>query len=169
MKQRTYWQWVRLGLTWQLGVLLIMVSSLLLYVVLQTTLRRLRCEPIQGTIIKSKLKPCEDDLFSVDILFRYTVDRIPYNKGKYRDDFVEQCLSEAEAKAILARYPPGQQVEAWYDPKHPKYAVLDRSMSIFHKVFLGVVGGLVVLSLIVVFRVYQKKNCQSDTVAEDQC
>lgn len=81
MKQRTYWQWGRLGLTWQIGILLITESSLLVYVVFQTSVRRLRCEPIQGTIIKSNLKPCENGLFSVDIAFRYTVERIPYNRG----------------------------------------------------------------------------------------
>lgn len=150
MKQRTYWQWVRVGLTWQIGILLISVSSLLVYVVFQISVRRLRCEPIQATIIKSNLKPCEDGLFSVDIAFRYTVERIPYNKGKYRDDFVEQCLSEPEAKKILARYPPGQKVDAWYDPKQPKYAVLDRSMGMFDKGLLGFTGGLIVLSLIVI-------------------
>ena len=144
MKNRTYWQWVRIGLSLHLGVFLVAFVGLAGFILFQSFLRQLRLEPIKGTILKSVAVPRGDETFTPDIWFSYTVDRRKYNGGKYRDGFRPLSLSESEVEAILQRYPHGSTVEAWYDPKYPRYAVLDRSLGPIHYGLMILIGSLVV-------------------------
>jgi len=152
-RQLTFLQRVRLLVTVKLLLGVLLVSAVVGYVLFQSWIRQLRLEPIQATITASKLEPCPDGMFSVDIRFSYTIDRVPYRTGMYRDDFGKLCLKKEEAEAILRKYPQGAQAEAWFDPEHPKYAVLERSKGTLEMGFLIVVGGFaIILSLILFLR-----------------
>ena len=144
-KRRTYLQWVLLGSGLHLGVLFILVAGMMGYIVLQSTLRQTRYEPVQGKILRSIAEPCPDGMFTPVIAFSYTVDRRRYNTGKYRDDFGDVCLNKAEVEQILAQYPPGSTIEAWYDPQQPQLAVIDRSMGMLQYGYLIVMSGFVVI------------------------
>lgn len=144
MKNRAYWQWFRIGLGLHLGILLLAVVGLAGFILFQSFLRQSRLEPIQGTILKSVAVPREDGTFSPHIRFSYVVERRRYNTGKYRDGFRPLSLSESEVEAILQRYPHGSTVEAWYDLKYPRYAVLDRSLGPIHYGLMILIGSLVV-------------------------
>lgn len=150
-KRLSFLQRVRLLITLKLLLGFLIVSAVVGYVLLQSWIRQLRLEPVQATITMSKLEPCPDGMYSVDIRFSYTIDRVPFRTGKYRDDFRKLCLRKEEAEAILRKYPQGARVEAWFDPKHPKYAILDRSMGTLQKGYLIVVGCFAVIFSIILF------------------
>ena len=150
---RSLLKWHAIGIGLKLTLLFGLVASVIGYVVFQSFLRQLRCEPIDATILTAKLEPCPDGMFSVDIRFAYTIERQRFTTGKYRDDFGTMCLKKDEAEEIINQYPQGRQVQAWYDPEHPKYAVLDRSLGMVHKCYLIVMGGFaVILTLAWLFR-----------------
>ncbi len=118
-----YLQRVRFVVTLKLLVAFTVLGSLIGYVVFNSYIRQIRLESVQATITTSRLSPCPDGMVSVDIRFSFTVDRLPYNSGKYRDDFGKLCLKKDEAEVILRQYPLGAQVETWFDPEHPRCAV----------------------------------------------
>ena len=151
--KRSLLKWHAIGIGLKLTLMFLLAVSVIGYVVFQSFLRQLRCEPVEATILTAKLEPCPDGLFSVDIRFAYSIDRRRFTTGKYRDDFGKLCLKEDEAREIIDRYPQGKKVQAWYDPEHPKYAVLDRSLGMIHKGFLAIMSGFtVILALVFLWR-----------------
>lgn len=46
MKERTYWQWVKLGTSWYLGILFLLIAMGLGFVMFQTTRRQSRLEEV---------------------------------------------------------------------------------------------------------------------------
>lgn len=82
-----------------------------------------------------------------DIHFRYTVGGREYNKGTYHIHQTSTGGRRGKQK-IVRQYPVGADVQAWYDPRDPDTAVIDRSFSIFPVIFLVI--GLAVLGVIVV-------------------
>lgn len=160
---RSFLQRVRLHATVKLLAAFVLISSLIGYVMFQSFFRQSRLEPVQATIRASRLDPCPDGMFTVDIRFAYTVNRIPYKSDMYRDDFGKLCLKEEEAKAILHQYPVGAQVEAWFDPKHPRYAVLDRSMGTMQKGFLIVTGGFLGILFLAILFSRKSRSRQHDS------
>lgn len=146
-------QRVRFMVTLKLLVVFVLVGGLIGFVMFQSYFRQHRLESVPAVIRTSRLEPCPDGMFYVDIRFSYTVDRLPFKSDMYRDDFGKLCLKKEEAEAILRHYPLGGQVEASFDPEQPDYAVLDRSMGTFQKGVLTVAGGFaVILSLMFLFR-----------------
>lgn len=158
-RRLSFTQRVRLLVTVKLLVAFVLFGVLIGYVLFKSYIRQLRLQAVQATITTSKLEPCPDGMFSVDIRFSYTVDRLPYKSDKYRDDFGKLSLKKNEAEAILNKYPMGAQVEAWFDPEHPKYAVLDRSMGRVQNGFLIVAAGFaVILTLAYLWRPNRATN-----------
>lgn len=141
----TYFQWMRLGCALHFGILFVLLPGVIAFAVFQTYMRQLRYEPVQGTVVKSLAEPCEDGMFSPTITFSYTVDRRKYWQGKYRDDFGRMCTKKQKVEALLAQYPPGSTVDAWYDPEAPSLAVIDRSMGMMQYGVLIILGGFSVI------------------------
>ena len=157
MKKRSYFEWVRIGFLLHFCVLFLLMAGLIGFIFFQSFLRQMRYEPVQGTILISKAEPCPDGMFTPKITFSYTVDRMTYTTGKYRDDGMQVCLKEAEVNELLARFPQGAVVDTWFDPNHVKLAVLDRSLGIVQKIFLIIVAGFSVILLIAMWFRHREK------------
>ena len=133
------------------------------FILVQSYRRQLRWEAVQGTILKSVAERCEDGLFRPDIRFSYTVNRRRYNDGKYRDDFVHVCYEKVEVDAILSQYPHGAVVDAWYDPRNPSLAVLDRSLGSVHYGLMIVMCCVVVACAFVLFSIRRHRARHAST------
>lgn len=70
----------------------------------------------------------DGDTFSVNIRFRYHVDGKPYESDRYHF-FTGASSGRAGKQKIVARYPPGSQHDAYYNPRDPSQAVLHRGFS----------------------------------------
>ena len=78
----------------------------------------------------------------------YTGDRINFSGG-------EGGEKRGQAQAVADRYPAGQKVVVYYDPKHPERAVLERGL--IWKTFMPFVAGLGFLVVgIVCLKAYRK-------------
>jgi hypothetical protein len=60
-------------------------------------------------------------------------------------------LTPYKAESILRKHPLGAQAEAWFDPKHPKYAILERSKGAVQKGYLILVGGIAIILTLILF------------------
>jgi hypothetical protein len=80
----------------------------------------------------------------------YTGDRISFSGG-------EGGEKKSKAQAVVNRYPSGQKVIVYYDPKHPERAVL--LMGFTWKTFMPFVAGLAFLAVgIVCLKAYRKQK-----------
>jgi hypothetical protein len=71
----------------------------------------------------------------------YTGDRINFSGG-------EGGEKKSKSQAVVDRYPSGQKVIVYYDPKHPDKAVLERG--IIWKTFMPFIAGLAFLAVAMV-------------------
>ena len=71
----------------------------------------------------------------------YIRDRISFAGG-------EGGEKKSEAQAVVNRYPSGQKVIVYYDPKHPEKAVLERGL--IWKTFMPFIAGLAFLAVAIV-------------------
>lgn len=105
---------------------------------------------VEGVVTHSEVvvnRRTDGSSYYPDIHFRYTVGGREYNKGTYH--IYQTGTSGRRGKQkIVQQYPVGADVQAWYDPKDPDTAVIDRSFGIFPVIFLVI--GLAVLGVIVV-------------------
>lgn len=78
----------------------------------------------------------------------YICDRLSFAGGEGGD-------TKIEAQALANRYPSGQKVVVYYDPKHPEKAVLERGL--IWKTFMPFLAGLGFLVVgIVCLKAYRK-------------
>jgi hypothetical protein len=71
----------------------------------------------------------------------YTADRMSFSGG-------EGGEKKSESQAVVNRYPSGQKVIVYYDPKHPEKAVLERGL--IWKTFIPFIAGLAFLAVAIV-------------------
>ncbi len=71
-------------------------------------------------------KPAGAWRFTPEITYRYSVDGRTYENGRL--SFSRPPVSTPDrqhAKAVAARYPRGNRVRVYYDPRRPEYAALE--------------------------------------------
>jgi len=87
---------------------------------------------IPCTVISSQLRSDRGDdgtTYSVDILYRYTVNGKEYKANRY--SFLGSSSSGTDRKAaIVARHRPGTQAICYVNPNSPSEAVLERNMTL---------------------------------------
>lgn len=87
-------------------------------------------QPVDATVLSSRVHtgragPRGLAVYSPIISYRYVVQGTTYESTNYA--FMGKSPSLDEALSIVDQYPPGVRVVAYYDPKHPSQAVLDRT------------------------------------------
>lgn len=107
-----------------------------------------RWQPVSAKVISSAVEgknfgDTGRSSYRPDIRFSYVVDGTGYTGGRYQ--VVDDWRSERDAwDGVVARYRPGREVEAWYDPDDPAQAVLVRGETESSlPMVLGTVSGLV--------------------------
>jgi Protein of unknown function (DUF3592) len=78
------------------------------------------------------------------VTYQYTVNGVPYTSQRVSP--LTESASRKWAQSVVARYPTGAAVTAWYDPKHPSNAIIDRHFSTMPLIIIGVV--IVVMMLV---------------------
>jgi hypothetical protein len=87
----------------------------------------------------------------------YTGDRIRFSGG-------EGGEKKSESQSVVDRYPSGQKVVVYYNPKHPERAVL--LMGFTWKTFMPFVAGLAFLAVgIVCLKAYRKQQGEQSAQA----
>jgi hypothetical protein len=66
------------------------------------------------------------------ILFRYSVGPDSFTGHRFAPK--NKCGEKQYADELVARFPPGQAIEVWYDEKSPQFAVISREISISIKI-----------------------------------
>lgn len=91
---------------------------------------RLRAWPTTtGTITESRIKhdaphddPDYSHAYTPYVTFEHTVDGITYTNPEFID---REPDMETNVRDLIAPYPVGERVTVHYDPRNPRYAVLD--------------------------------------------
>lgn len=112
-------------------------------------------QPVQATILESKVKSRTRDgkrTYRPYVYYRYDVEGKGYRSKKYMY-YYNLNTTRGNAEDIIARYPAGASVTAYYNPVYPKNAVLNNSepdptlflifITIFGAVYLLIVGSLI--------------------------
>jgi hypothetical protein len=79
------------------------------------------------------------------IRYQYEVDGKIYTGDRISFSAVEGGEKKSESQAVVNRYPSGQRVIVYYDPKHPNKAVLERGL--IWKTFMPFIAGLSFLAV----------------------
>lgn len=79
------------------------------------------------------------------VTYQYTVNGAQYTSQRLAP--LTTSASRRWAQSVIDRYPNGASVTAWYDPKHPANAIIDRHFSYIPLIMIGVML-LIVLSVV---------------------
>lgn len=74
------------------------------------------------------------------IQYSYSVAGVDYSSYKVAP--IEQSASQRWAQDIVDRYPPGASVTAYYNPRKPSDAYIDRHFSYIPLIFMGFLAGI---------------------------
>jgi hypothetical protein len=85
-----------------------------------------------------------NDSYTPHIRYIYQINGADYSGDKISFGFVIGYGSESKARAILMKYPVGQQVTVFYDPADPGKAVLERKAG---GSTVGIILGIVFLAV----------------------
>ena len=67
-----------------------------------------------------------------DIVFRYSVGAESFTSRRFGPKTM--CAEKDYVDRLVAQFPPGKSVDAWYDKKSPRFAVLSRKMDVSIKI-----------------------------------
>lgn len=88
-------------------------------------------QPVDAAVLSSRVQTGQTGIgarltvYSPIISYRYVVQGTTYESTNYA--FMRNGTSFHEAHSVVDQYPPGARIVAYYDPKHPSQAVLDRT------------------------------------------
>ncbi|MDC0710864.1 DUF3592 domain-containing protein [Stigmatella sp. ncwal1] len=85
-------------------------------------------------------------LYEALVHYEYTVGRVLIGSTRVRVS-PTATSSEARSQAILARYPPGQEIRVFYNPGDPTESVLDPGAHPLDFIRVGVGGALVFMAV----------------------
>jgi len=85
------------------------------------------------------------------VTYQYMVAGAQYTS--HRLTALAESRSQSWAQSVVNRYEPGSAVTAWYDPKHPSNAIIDRHFSTIPVIMMGIMLGFVLLIVLVSKRV----------------
>ena len=107
-----------------------------------------RFKPADALILESGVHdgPGRGANYVPDIRYRYVVAGVVHVSSNYSNAMFARD-SDAVPREIVARYPPGRAVTAWYDPERPDRAVLVREMN-WILLTVALVGCLIPVSLL---------------------
>jgi Protein of unknown function (DUF3592) len=77
------------------------------------------------------------------IKYTYSVSGAEYSS--YRVAALEQSASQNWALSISRRFPAGAAITAWYDPRKPSDAIIDRHLATIPFIMMGIMGGVLLL------------------------
>ena len=84
------------------------------------------CEILESRVASHEGE--DGSTYSVEVLYRYTVDGREHTSDRYR--FLGGSSSGYEGKArVVERLPPGTRTVCWVDPEDPEEAVLERRLT----------------------------------------
>ena len=114
---------------------------------------------IVSSVVSSRLAPRSGDgpksqfgrMFRPEIRFAYQ-SAGQRHESTTHSLFVNESSSDAEAAAVVARYPAGAKVTAYVDPGNPAAAVLDRSIRWSTLLIMAAVCGVFAPVAILVWR-----------------
>jgi uncharacterized protein DUF3592 len=84
------------------------------------------------------------------IQYTYSVSGADYSS--YRVAPLEQSASKNWALSISRRFPPGAAIIAWYDPRHPSDAIIDRRFATIPFIMMGIMVAVLLLFVTVAKR-----------------
>lgn len=109
-------------------------------------------QPVQARVLEAEVNSRTRDnrtSYRPSIRYRYEVDGKGYKTRRY-SYYNNSSRSKSDIEAIVAEYPVGGTVTAYYNPENPKRAVLDNSkpdatmfiifICLFSAVYLFIVG-----------------------------
>ncbi len=86
--------------------------------------------PVEAEVISAEVRkaPQQPGSYVPHIVYRYQVGGQTYTSDRFQVSD-GPTTSQAQARRVLERFPPGKKVQAWYDSKSPTQAVLRRRSS----------------------------------------
>lgn len=102
---------------------------------------------VLGRIVSSRIRRARNSRWP-EVRYVYEVRGLRH-EGR-RLAFVQHSRSVAECEAVIARYPPGAEIEVWYDPLKPGSCVLQREGEVSAlRVAAAICGGVFLLVIII--------------------
>ena len=77
------------------------------------------------------------------VTYQYIVAGTPYTSQRLAP--LTESYSRSWAQNVIDRYPTGKSLTAWYDPKHPGNAIIERRFSYIPLIIIGVMVVIVLL------------------------
>lgn len=87
-------------------------------------------QPIEAEVVSAEIRkaPQQTGRYVPRIVYRYQVEGHVFTSDRFYPS-PGPTTSQAQARRVLERYPPGKKVQAWYNPTTPTEAVLRRQSS----------------------------------------
>lgn len=103
---------------------------------------------VRGRVVSSKISRARSNRWPT-VRYAYEVRGVRHESARLA--FIQKNRSQAECQAVVDRYPPGAEVDVWYDPMQPKSSVLEREGDARGLRIAAVVcGGLFLLVLVII-------------------
>ena len=102
--------------------------------------------PTTATVVSTTIRTVQSDdgpSYRPEVTYRYLVGGAQYTSQRLAP--LTESASRRWAQSVIDRYPVGKSLTAWYDPKHPANAIIERRFSFLPLIFIGVMVVIVLL------------------------